>query len=170
MLGIMTLKSYGVTLSTVCLFLWIFAKTVSCFWRDLPIVYLPSKNPLGFSISIFSSYSLKIKSKAVVAFKVNSMFIALKYLQVSNPIQNLLFLYHRVHKQNHFIPFDISQVLSKPNFTTHVLHVKNISITWYISALFYFNINAWWSLKLFTFFAEVVCAEFIRIIYFTTQP
>ena len=93
----------------------------------------------------------KIKSKAVVAFKVNSMFIALKYLQVSNPIQNLLFLYHRVHKQNHFIPFDISQVLSKPNFTTHVLHVKNISITWYISALFYFNINAWWSLKLFTF-------------------
>ena len=169
MLGIMTLKSYGVTLSTVCLFLWIFAMTGSCFWRDLPIVYLPSKNPLGFSISIFSSYSLKIKSKAVVAFKVNSMFIALKYLQVSNPIQNLLFLYHRVHKQNHFIPFDISQVLSKPNFTARVLHVKSNSITWFISALFYFNINAW-SLKLYTFFAEFVCAGFIRIIYFTTQP
>ena len=156
MLGIMTLKSNGVTMSTVCLFL-----LDICNDRELLLKRFANRLPpikersFGFSVSLFCSYSLKIKSKAVVAFKVNSMFIALKYLQVSNPIQNLLFLYHRVHKQNHFIPFDISQVLSKPNFTTHVLHVKNISITWYISALFYFNINAWWSLKLFTFLQKL---------------
>ena len=133
-------------------FFWIFAKTRSCFWRDLPIVYLPSKNALGLSISLFCSYSPKIKSKAVGAFKVNSMFIALKYLQGSNPIQNLLFLYHRVNKTTSFpsifLKFFQSQTLQPMYFMSKTLALPGI---FYISALFYFNINAWWSLKLFTF-------------------